>query len=100
MRLKTNSVDSKTMSFVCIFIVVGLCYFFYILGAWQKSGFGKGDSIALEVNKLTDYGTLSTLNFETHHNEGDNVELSESKAKVFEPCSAKYIDYTPCHDQK
>ena len=54
----------------------------------------------MEVNKLTDCGTLSTLNFETHHNEGDNVELSESKAKVFEPCSAKYIDYTPFHDQK
>jgi len=41
-----------------------------------------------------------SLNFETHHNEGDNIELSESKAKIFEPCSAKYIDYTPCHDQK
>lgn len=100
MRSKTNSADSKTRSSVSIFIVVGLCCFFYILGAWQKSGFGKGDSIALEVNKLTDCGTLSTLNFETHHNEGDNVEVSESKAKVYEPCSAKYIDYTPCHDQK
>jgi hypothetical protein len=53
-----------------------------------------------EITKLTYRGTLSTLNFETHHNEGDNIELSESKAKVFEPCSAKYIDYMPCHDQK
>ena len=68
MRSKTNSADSKTKSSVSIFIVVGLCCFLYILGAWQKSGFGNGDSIALEVNKLTDCGTLSTLNFETHHN--------------------------------
>lgn len=100
MRSKTNSADSRTRSSVSIFIVLGLCCFFYILGAWQKSGFGKGDSIALEITKIADCGTLSTLNFETHHNEGDNIELSESKAKVFEPCSAKYIDYTPCHDQK
>ena len=49
---------------------------------------------------MIDCGTLSTLNFETHHNEGDNVELFESKAKVFEPCSAKYIYYTPFHEQK
>lgn len=99
MRSKTNSADSRTRSSVSIFIVLGLCCFFYILGAWQKSGFGKGDRIAEEITKLTDCTTLS-LNFETHHNEGDNVELSESKAKIFEPCSAKYIDYTPCHDQK
>lgn len=106
MRSKTNSTESKTRSSVSIFIVVGLCCFFYILGAWQKSGFGKGDSIALEVTKLTDCGTSSssqpssTLNFETHHSEGATVEISESKATVFKPCSAKYIDYTPCHDQK
>ncbi|KAH9296001.1 hypothetical protein KI387_039589 [Taxus chinensis] len=106
MRSKTNSVDSKTRSSVSIFIVVGLCCFFYILGAWQKSGFGKGDSIALEVTKLTDCGSpsslkpSSSLNFETHHGEGGAIELSESKVKVFKPCSAKYIDYTPCHDQK
>lgn len=99
MRSKTNSADSRTRSSVSIFIVLGLCCFFYILGAWQKSGFGKGDRIAEEITKLTDCTTLS-LNFETHHNEGDNIELSESKAKIFEPCSAKYIDYTPCHDQK
>lgn len=99
MRSKTNSAESRTRSSVSIFIVLGLCCFFYILGAWQKSGFGKGDMIAEEITKLTDCTTLS-LNFETHHNEGDNIELSESKAKIFEPCSAKYIDYTPCHDQK
>ena len=34
MRSKTNSADTKTRSYVSIFIVVGLCYFFYILGVW------------------------------------------------------------------
>ena len=56
--------------------------FFLYIGCLAEEWFGKGDSIALEVNKLTDCGTLSTLNFETHHDEGDNVELSESKEKV------------------
>uniref|UniRef100_A0A0D6QUP7 Methyltransferase n=1 Tax=Araucaria cunninghamii TaxID=56994 RepID=A0A0D6QUP7_ARACU len=100
MRSKTNSTDSKTRSSVSIFIVVGLCCFFYILGAWQRSGYGKGDRIAVEVNRLLGCETSSTLNFETSHGEEGTTELQELKVKVFKPCDAKYIDYTPCHDQK
>ncbi|XP_058083729.1 probable methyltransferase PMT2 isoform X2 [Magnolia sinica] len=101
MALKMNSADSRTRSSVSIFIVVGLCCFFYILGAWQKSGFGKGDSIAVEITKQTDCGILTNLNFETHHNgASDVVDVPESKVEVIQPCNARYTDYTPCQDQK
>ncbi|KAJ4961855.1 hypothetical protein NE237_021765 [Protea cynaroides] len=100
MAMKMNSADSRTRRSVSIFIVVGLCCFFYILGAWQKSGFGKGDSIAVEITKQTDCSILSNLNFETHHG-GDTraIDDSESKAQVFKPCDASYTDFTPCQDQ-
>ncbi|KAL5973675.1 hypothetical protein ACLOJK_030331 [Asimina triloba] len=98
MGSKTNQVGNKTRSSVSIFIVAGLCCFFYILGAWQKSGFGKGDSIALEITRQTDCSIMPNLNFETHHNDADDA-TSETKAKVFEPCDVQYTDYTPCQDQ-
>ncbi|XP_010257294.1 PREDICTED: probable methyltransferase PMT2 [Nelumbo nucifera] len=97
---KINSADSRTRSSVSIFIVVGLCCFFYILGAWQKSGFGKGDSIAVEITKQTDCSVLANLNFETHHTGEAGVIDDQSKAEVFKSCGARYIDYTPCQDQR
>ncbi|XP_057950334.1 probable methyltransferase PMT2 [Malania oleifera] len=102
MATKINSTDSRTRSSVSIFIVVGLCCFFYILGAWQRSGFGKGDSIAVEITKSgADCSILSNLNFETHHNsDTGTIDDSDSKAKVFEPCHPRYTDYTPCQDQR
>ncbi|KAF5184257.1 S-adenosyl-l-methionine-dependent methyltransferases superfamily protein [Thalictrum thalictroides] len=95
-----NTPGSRTRSSLSIFVVVGLCCFFYILGAWQKSGFGKGDSIALEITKQSDCSILSNLSFETHHNdESEVVDSSKPKAKVFEPCDDQYTDYSPCQDQ-
>ncbi|CAN1321570.1 Probable methyltransferase PMT2 [Linum perenne] len=47
MAMKNNPGDNRTRSSVQIFIVAGLCCFFYILGAWQKSGFGKADNLAM-----------------------------------------------------
>lgn len=79
--------------------MIGLCCFFYILGAWQRSGFGKGDSIALEITKQTDCNIISNLNFETHHNNVDSIEPSQLKVEVFKPCDDKYTDYTPCQEQ-
>ncbi|XP_042498299.1 probable methyltransferase PMT2 [Macadamia integrifolia] len=100
MATRINSSDNRTRSSVSIFIVIGLCCFFYILGAWQKSGFGKGDSIALAITKQTDCSILSNLNFETHHGgDAGAIDDSDSKAPVFEPCDAHYTDYTPCQDQ-
>ncbi|KAH9709527.1 putative methyltransferase PMT2 [Citrus sinensis] len=102
MALKSNSSDGRTRSSIQIFIVVGLCCFFYILGAWQRSGFGKGDSIALEISKSgADCNIVPSLNFETHHGgEVESINESESKPKVFEPCHPRYTDYTPCQDQR
>lgn len=100
MATKGNSGENRSRSSMSIFIVFGLCCFFYILGAWQRSGFGKGDSIALEITKHTDCSILSNLNYETHHG-GDAGTLDESEAEVkeFKPCDDNYIDYTPCQDQ-
>ncbi|KAJ0051362.1 hypothetical protein Pint_01151 [Pistacia integerrima] len=99
MGTKHNSLASRTRSPLSIFIVIVLCCFFYILGAWQKSGFGKGDSIASEITKQTDCNIFTNLNFETHHNDVEIVEPSESKIQVFKPCDVKYTDYTPCQEQ-
>ncbi|XP_057494030.1 probable methyltransferase PMT2 [Actinidia eriantha] len=100
MATKINSGDSRTRSSVSIFIVVGLCCFFYILGAWQRSGFGKGDSIAVEMTKNgADCNILRNLNFETHHSGQAGVE-DDSASKVFKPCHPRYTDYTPCQDQR
>ncbi|XP_059652821.1 probable methyltransferase PMT2 [Cornus florida] len=101
MASKINSADSRTRSSVYILIVAGLCIFFYLLGTWQRSGFGKGDSIALEMTKAgADCNVLPNLNFDTHHNgEAGVIDDSESRAKVFEPCHPRYTDYTPCQDQ-
>ncbi|XP_071722354.1 probable methyltransferase PMT14 [Rutidosis leptorrhynchoides] len=88
-----------------IFVVIALCGFCYILGAWQRSGFGKGDSIALAVTKVTkqaDCNIVPNLTFESRHNFVDTVELEPSKPKfkVFKPCDIKFTDYTPCQEQE
>ncbi|CAI0401612.1 unnamed protein product [Linum tenue] len=57
MATKGNTGDPRTRSSISIFIVVGLCFFFYILGAWQRSGFGKGDTIA-QVNWIIYEGNV------------------------------------------
>ncbi|CAN6547212.1 unnamed protein product [Malus baccata var. baccata] len=100
---KHNSSGNRTRSTLSIFVVISLCCFFYLLGAWQKSGFGKGDKIAFQVTKQKDCNVFaelnSDLNFETHHNVVEIVEPSEPKAKEFKPCHVKYADYTPCQEQ-
>ncbi|KAM6588513.1 hypothetical protein CsatA_011118 [Cannabis sativa] len=82
-----------------IFMVLGLCCFFYLLGAWQKSGFGKGDSIAFEITKQTDCKVFEDLNFEPKHKDLGIIEPSIPKTKVFKPCDVKLKDYTPCQEQ-
>ncbi|KAK9669243.1 hypothetical protein RND81_13G118700 [Saponaria officinalis] len=99
MATKGNSGDHKTRSPLSIFIVLGLCCFFYVLGLWQRSGFGKGDSIAMQITKQTDCTILSDLNFETHNGEiGTSNEL-KAQVESFKPCPDRFTDYTPCQDQ-
>lgn len=102
MAIKANSGDNRTRSSVSIFIVVGLCCFFYILGAWQRSGFGKGDSIAqVMTNTVSDCNIIPNLSFETHHaGQAGTIGNSESEVKEFKPCDPRYTDYTPCQDQR
>lgn len=96
---KHNSSGSRTRSPLSVLIVIVLCGFFYILGAWQKSGFGKGDIIASQITEQADCNIFTDLSFETHHNDVEIVNPSEPKAKVFKPCDVKYTDYTPCQEQ-
>ncbi|KAJ6988402.1 probable methyltransferase PMT2 [Populus alba] len=102
MALKSSSADGRTRSSIQIFIVVGLCCFFYILGAWQRSGFGKADNLAMEITKSTgDCNIIPNLNFETHHGgDAGSSDDSDSKPKTFQPCHSRFTDYTPCQDQK
>ncbi|XP_059641234.1 probable methyltransferase PMT2 [Cornus florida] len=100
MKTKGNPGDNRTRNSVSIFIVAGLCCFFYVLGAWQRSGFGKGDSIAQEMTKKVDCNLIGNLNFETHHgDEVGTIDGPKSEVKIFKPCNDRYIDYTPCQDQ-
>lgn len=99
MATKGNLGDVRNRSSASMFIVAGLCCVFYLLGAWQRSGTGKGDSIAYEITKKSeDCSILSNLEFETHHgNKAANDSMLE--VKEIKPCDAQYIDYTPCHEQ-
>lgn len=99
MATKGNTGDTRTRSSLSIFIVLGLCCFFYLLGSWQRSGFGKGDRIAVQITKQTDCSIISDLNFETHHGEAGTTEDFNSQVKNIDPCPDSLNDYTPCHDQ-
>lgn len=101
MATKGNPGDNRTRNSVSMFIVAGLCCFFYLLGAWKRSGAGKGDSIALEMTeKAKDCSIPSNIEFETHHGDkmvqGDDFKF---EVKIYEPCDDRYIDYTPCQEQ-
>ncbi|KAL3528371.1 hypothetical protein ACH5RR_007693 [Cinchona calisaya] len=100
MATKGNPGDNKTRSSGSMFIVAGLCCAFFLLGAWQKSGSGKGDNIAYQITKKAEHcSILAKLEFETHHgNKAFNDSMME--VKEYEPCSEQYIDYTPCQDQE
>ncbi|XP_051148792.1 probable methyltransferase PMT2 [Andrographis paniculata] len=100
MANKFSTGNSRTRSSVSIFIVASLCCFFYILGAWQRSGFGKGDAVASAMIKAGDScNILPSLNFETHH--GDRTTgTSYSKVVEYKPCHHRYKDHTPCQDRK
>ncbi|XP_076924107.1 putative methyltransferase PMT2 [Bidens hawaiensis] len=101
MATKGNPADNRTRRSFSVFVIFGLCCFFYLLGAWQRSGFGKGDSIAHEITNKADCSVISNLNIETHHGVGvkDSNDL-RSKTKVFPPCDDRYIDYTPSDNEK
>ncbi|KAL6875793.1 hypothetical protein ACP4OV_013306 [Aristida adscensionis] len=91
---------------------MALCCFFYVLGAWQRSGYGKGDSIAAAVTRQTACGggsdaVAAGLSFETHGGGGRARNASSAPRREdddappeFAPCAASLADHTPCHDQE
>ncbi|KAK4769032.1 hypothetical protein SAY86_027182 [Trapa natans] len=99
MALKPGASASRGRSPVSIFVVLGLCCIFYLLGAWQRSGFGKGDSLTLDIPKKTECVIFKDLNFESHHNDIEINVPTEVKVRVFKPCDMKFRDYTPCQEQ-
>ncbi|CAM8929523.1 unnamed protein product [Rhodiola kirilowii] len=54
MGSKNNPPGSRTRRSLLIIRVIGLCGVFHLLGAWQISGSGKGDTIAMKVMKETE----------------------------------------------
>lgn len=78
-----------------LFIVAGLCCFFYILGSWQNGGTlgtlsGKaGDAACATV--------ASALDFGAHHGESSTTN-DGLKIEQFPACDMKYSEYTPCED--
>ncbi|CAN4100420.1 unnamed protein product [Withania somnifera] len=102
MATKGNPGDNRSRSSLpSLLIVAVLCCLFYLLGVWQRSGFGKGDSIALKITKKAeDCGILPNLEYETHHgNQSNTLDDPNQDIKEIEPCGEQYVDYTPCHDQ-
>ncbi|KQJ87914.1 probable methyltransferase PMT2 [Brachypodium distachyon] len=105
MAIKGNSGESKARSPVAIVAAVVLCCFFYILGAWQRSGYGKGDRIAVAIThqtaapcSISSSTPSSNLSFDTHHT-SPNSTAAAPPLPPFPPCPASLSDYTPCHDQ-
>ncbi|XP_055828131.1 probable methyltransferase PMT2 [Solanum dulcamara] len=101
MAIKGNPGDNRSRGPASIFVVAFLCCFFYLIGVWQRGGFAKGDSRALQITKKAeDCSILSNLEYETHHGDQSGVVADPKlKIKQFEPCGEQYVDYTPCHDQ-
>jgi Putative S-adenosyl-L-methionine-dependent methyltransferase len=99
MAIKENPGDRKTRTSLLLVISSGLCLIFYLLGAWQKSGPGKGDSIAIAIAEKADCATdFPDLTVEMHHNKTGLID--ESDTRNFEPCADNFTDYTPCQDQR
>ncbi|OEL20254.1 putative methyltransferase PMT2 [Dichanthelium oligosanthes] len=108
-----NKSSSGARSPLSLVVAMALCCFFYMLGAWQRSGYGKGDRIAAAVNLQTACGGGSDafaagLSFETHHGGDAAINASSSPGGMvggaaappeFSPCAAALADHTPCHDQ-
>ncbi|XP_047340811.1 probable methyltransferase PMT14 [Impatiens glandulifera] len=100
MGSKNNLLNNRGRSPLSIFVVLALCCFFYLLGAWQNGGFGKQDKMAFQIPKSSDCNIIpKALDFEPHHKILHISESAEPKAKIFKPCDSKYADYTPCQEQ-
>ncbi|GAA0142161.1 methyltransferase [Lithospermum erythrorhizon] len=105
MGSKNHPPPSRVRRPLSIFVVLGLCCGFYFLGAWQNSGYGKGNKLSKVVTNQAECKTLSNLEnvdnleFEPQHKYTSVSDSAEPEAKVYEACDAKLSDYTPCQEQ-
>ncbi|XP_066392247.1 probable methyltransferase PMT2 isoform X1 [Miscanthus floridulus] len=96
-----NLTENRTRNTLIVIVIFGLCSFFYILGAWQKSGSGGGDKTHKWVLEQIKCAQLPNLSFETHHSASNLPnDTGSSKIEPFKPCDEQYTDYTPCEEQK
>ncbi|KAK3120467.1 hypothetical protein QOZ80_9AG0688160 [Eleusine coracana subsp. coracana] len=101
--MATKAAAAGARSPLSLVLAMALCVFFYLLGAWQRGGYGKGDSIAAAVTRDTACSTTATagLSFDSHHHGGNASSSSSSSSSTFffPACAASMADHTPCHDQ-
>lgn len=92
---KKQQPDGKGWSTTSIMAVIGLCFLFYMLGAWQNgSPEDNGVSVSTDASST---GCVTTLNFDAHHT---TVDADDTSIQLFESCGSDFIDYTPCQDPK
>lgn len=93
-KSKSSSGNRRSCNIFYVIVLCGICY---LIGAWRMGGTGKGDRIAMNVNRITECDFLPDLRYESHHN--IEATVSELDAKVLKPCDVNYTDYTPCYGQ-
>eukprot|EP00249_Psilotum_nudum_P020022 c27525_g1_i1 orf=933-2822(+) len=100
---KIHEVSGKKGNLKWTFLVISLCFFFYILGAWQNTSPKpiQATAILSSVSSHCNQGSVIrsgsiTLDFDTHHS--DATEEDSSAYEAIEPCDLKYSEYTPCED--
>lgn len=64
MMARSSAAENQSRTVALVVVIIGLCCFFYLLGAWQAKRFGRGDCIAERVNAQC--VVLRGLHVETH----------------------------------
>lgn len=91
---KKQQDGGKGWSTTSILVVMALCFFCYILGAWQN---GPKSDISQTLATTTSTSTadcVTNLNFDAQHAGGADADDSVH----FESCGSEYSELTPCQD--
>jgi hypothetical protein len=89
-----NYDNARRRRITWLFVVAGLCCFFYILGSWQNGG-----SLGVVSGKDGCPTVASALDFGAHHAEASTTN-DGLKVEQFPVCDMKYSEVTPCEDPK
>ncbi|KAL5719343.1 hypothetical protein ACHQM5_012136 [Ranunculus cassubicifolius] len=99
---KHYQIESNRNRLTWFVAVGGLCFLFYMLGAWQNNTSTSPDNITTSQvytkaackDTATTSASSSSLDFQVHHSVGINDTAEDSKK--FIPCDMSYSEYTPC----